>query len=200
MKMTAKLILKIIITVTAIGLATVHIIFPKINIDHITVILMGMALVPWVEPLFKSVGLPGGISFRFQELELLEKEAKKAGLISSDNYNDEVATLAPEYELSEIADNNPELSLISLRIEIEKKLRSIATSNNIATATLSATGILKQFEQKNILNQNESSVLKKMLSFLDKATHEPVQDVRLSNWVSENGPSIIKNLEKKIIQ
>lgn len=198
--MNAKQTLKIIITITAVGLATVHIIFPKINIDNITVILIGMALIPWVEPLFKSVGLPGGISFRFQELEILENEAKKAGLITPDDYNNESVTLSPDYEFLEIADKNPELALPSLRIEIEKKLRSIATSNKIITANLSATGILKQFEQKNILNQNESSVLKKMLSFLDKAANETVNKKRLSDWVLENGPSIIKNLEKKIIQ
>jgi hypothetical protein len=198
--MTAKQTLKIIITITAVGLAAAHIIFPKINIDNITVILIGMALVPWLEPLFKSVGLPGGISFRFQDLELLEAEAEKAGLITTNNFNNESATLLPEYDFIEIADKNPELAFLSLRIEIEKKLRSIATSYHIATANLSATGILKQFEQKHILNKNESSVLQKMLSFFNKAAHASAYDGRLARWVHTNGPSIINNLEKKIIQ
>jgi hypothetical protein len=198
--MTAKQTLKIIITITAIGLAVVHIIYPKINIDNITVILLGMALVPWVEPLFKSVMLPGGISFDFQELTTLEKDAKKAGLITLDNYNNESVSLASEYEFLEIADKNPELALTSLRIEIEKKLRQLATSNNIHTANFSATGLLEQLEQKKILNQNESAVLKKMLSLLNKAAHTTVNEERLTNWVHKNGPSIINNLEKKFIQ
>jgi hypothetical protein len=196
--MTAKLTLKIIITITAVGLATVHIIYPKINIDYITVILMGMALIPWVEPLFKSVGLPGGINFRFQDLEILETEAEEAGLISLDNYNNESVTLTPKYDFIEIADKNPELAILSLRIEIEKKLRQLATFNNITTANLSANGILEQLEQKKILNQNESTVLKKMLPLLNRAAHKTVNDKRLSNWVLEKGPSIINNLEKKI--
>jgi hypothetical protein len=198
--MTAKQILKIIITVTAVGLAAAHIIFPKINIDNVTVILIGMALVPWLEPLFKSVGLPGGISFGFQELDMLDAEAEEAGLITLNNNNNEAVTLVPKYDFIEIADKNPELAPLSLRIEIEKKLRQLATSNNIHTANLSVTGILEQLAQRNLIKLNELTVLKKMLIVLNKATHATANDGRLASWVHNHGPSIINNLEKKIIQ
>ena len=77
--MTAKQALKIIITSVAILVAVAHVLFPAAKIDMITVALIAMSIIPWVEPLFKSVGLPGGITFQFQDLEKIASQSAYYG-------------------------------------------------------------------------------------------------------------------------
>ncbi len=196
--MTTKQTLKIIITSVAILVAVAHVVFPAAKIDIITVALIAMSIIPWVEPLFKSVGLPGGLTFQFQDLEKIEVDAKKAGLITTDNSNNESVTILPKYDFIEIAEKDKSLALMSLRIEIEKKLRQLATVNKIDTGHYSATRLIDMLEQKNILTANENNVLKNILPILNKAAHAVEYDERAATWVIENGPSIISNLEKKI--
>src|SRR5690606_14492006 len=76
-----KVNIKWIITVTAIILATVHLIFPAFKIDFITVTLLALAIIPWIETLFKSVELPGGLKLEFRDLERIGLEARESGII-----------------------------------------------------------------------------------------------------------------------
>lgn len=73
--MKSKQTVKVVVTIAASTLAILHLLFPKINIDLITVSLLALAVIPWVETLFKSVELPGGLKLEFQELRKLEEEA-----------------------------------------------------------------------------------------------------------------------------
>jgi hypothetical protein len=179
--------------------AGAHLFFPTAKIDMITVALLAMAIIPWLEPLFKSIGLPGGIQFEFQDLKKIETDAKNAGLITTDDRtnNESLKSLQPATFI-EIAEKNKDLALLSLRIEIEKRVREIAAVNKIDTGQYSAARLIDMLGQKNILTENESSVLKNMLSVLNKAAQAAEYDERVANWVIENGPSIISNLEKKI--
>ncbi|MDZ4792685.1 MAG: hypothetical protein SGI83_00245 [Bacteroidota bacterium] len=196
--MSAKQTIKIIITAVAILVAAAHIIFPGIKIDMITVALLAMCFIPWVEPLFKSVGLPGGIQFEFQDLKKIEADAKKAGLITTGNSNNESVTILPLYNFIEIAEQNKELALLSLRVEIEKKIREIATAHKIHTVQYSVLRLIGLLKKKNILTEAETIVLENMLQVLKKAANATEHDEREAKWVIEYGPSIINNLEKKI--
>ena len=87
--MKSKQTVKIVVTIVAASLAILHLLFPMINIDLITVSLLALAVIPWVETLFKSVELPGGLKLEFQELRKIEEEAQKVGLISSEHVKKE---------------------------------------------------------------------------------------------------------------
>ena len=69
------------IPIVALLLAASHIVFPNIKIDLIIVFLVGLSMMPWLESLFKSVELPGGLKLEFYDLKRVELEAKDAGLI-----------------------------------------------------------------------------------------------------------------------
>ncbi|MFM2327891.1 MAG: hypothetical protein RIR31_2093, partial [Bacteroidota bacterium] len=127
--MTSKKRIKLIISIGATLIAVAHLIFPKVSIDIITVVLIALAIIPWLETLFKSVELPGGVKLEFQELEKIEKDAKKVGLISTEEITKKTVdeNEKPKYYFVEIAERNQELALVSLRIEVEKRLREIAT-------------------------------------------------------------------------
>jgi hypothetical protein len=195
--MSAKQLLKIILTSVALLVATAHIIYPAAKIDMITVSLLAIAIIPWLEPLFKSVTLPGGFQFQFQDLKKLETDARQAGLITPDS-NNESLNIAEPSSFLEIVKENKEMALLTLKIEIEKKLREIAMSHLINTTNLSTASIIDLLKQKNILAENETSVLQNMLSVLSRGATKPENAAQNADWVIENGPSIISNLEKKI--
>jgi uncharacterized protein YecT (DUF1311 family) len=198
--MTTKRKIKLTVTIAAGLIAVTHILFPKINIDVITVVLIALAIIPWLEPLFKSVELPGGLKLEFQELEKLKTEAEKVGLITPEKKETQIGTgeTKTEYYFVEIAEKNQELALVSLRIEIEKRLREIATKYSIDTKKYSINHLIDALAQKSILTFQETSVLKDMISTLNHAAHGVEYDERTANWVIENGPSIIDSLENRI--
>src|SRR3990172_7427214 len=67
--MRTKTLLKVGITVAALLIALVHLIWPNLNIDAITVTLLFVALVPWLSSIFKSLEFPGGWKIEFQEIK-----------------------------------------------------------------------------------------------------------------------------------
>lgn len=198
--MTTKRKIKLTITTVAVLIAATHIIFPIINIDLITVVLFALAIIPWLEPLFKSVELPGGLKLEFQDLQKLEDEAKKAGLIKPETQseNEVIKNETAPYSFVEIAEQNQELALVSLRIEIEKRLREIAAKYGIETKKFSILNLINNLSSKDILTKDENSSLRDMIITLNQAAHGVEYDQRNAQWVIENGPKIIDSLDNKI--
>lgn len=56
-----------LITVCSLALAVVHLNWPRLNIDAITLGLLAFALLPWLRSIIKSVELPGGVKLELQE-------------------------------------------------------------------------------------------------------------------------------------
>lgn len=56
-------------TLVGLAMALVHLLWPSLAVDAITVTLLAIAVVPWLAPLFKSLELPGGVKVEFQELQ-----------------------------------------------------------------------------------------------------------------------------------
>jgi hypothetical protein len=57
----------VLISAGALILAAIHLLRPKANIDPVTIVLIAVAAVPWLAPVFKSIELPGGWKFEFQQ-------------------------------------------------------------------------------------------------------------------------------------
>jgi hypothetical protein len=76
--------LSILISCTAAALALVHITWPSLSIDSITLTLIVLASLPWLAPLFKSIEAPGGWKVEFQELKR-EVEAKSQEVTALSN-------------------------------------------------------------------------------------------------------------------
>lgn len=71
-------IVSLVITAVALGLAVVHVLKPELTIDQVTVGLGVLAVLPWLTYLFKSLKLPGGYEFVFQDIQQQVIEAKGA--------------------------------------------------------------------------------------------------------------------------
>jgi hypothetical protein len=111
------------VTLVALALALVHLRWPSLAIDAITVTLLIAAVLPWLGPLFKSLELPGGWKVEFQDLQRTAERAEQVGLLAPPLA---APAAAPEYPFQRIADEDPNLALAGLRIEIEKRLVHLA--------------------------------------------------------------------------
>ena len=122
----------------------------------------------------------GGLKLEFQELEKIETEAKKVGLISTEQQEGQIETAEekPKYDFVETAEKNQELALVSVRIEIEKRLREIASKYSIDTKRYSINRLIDALAQTNILTFQETSVLKDMISTLNHAAPGVEHDER----------------------
>ena len=100
------------LTLGALVLVVVHLIWPHVRIDSVTLVLLAVALLPWLNPLFKSIELPGGWKFEFREFkrrvaqDLEDKEQK-------------VQTLADRVDRVESA------VFVGIAPELEKKLGAV---------------------------------------------------------------------------
>lgn len=116
------LYIQIGISIFAIILAITHIAKPDIPIDSITLAFIIIAIIPWFFPLIKSMEIPGGWKITFRDIENIKLQAEDAGFVLS---NDE-KNQKDKYSFELVADEDPTLALAGIRIELEKKLNSIA--------------------------------------------------------------------------
>jgi hypothetical protein len=180
-----------IITLSALIVIIMHLKWPTLAIDGITLALIAIAIIPWLAPLFKSVELPGGWKIEFQELQKAKSDADKAGLLAPTNS----VEILPRYSFETIADDDPNLALAGLRIEIEKRLQNIAEARNIPIRKQSVGSLMRTLSQENAITKQEYSVLADMIGMLNSAVHGASVDKRGVEWALETGPRLLKSLD-----
>ncbi len=67
--------LSVAISVAAVALAAAHLIWPRAKVDSVTVVLLVIALLPWLGVIFESIRMPGGWQFDYRK-QLLRVETR----------------------------------------------------------------------------------------------------------------------------
>ena len=115
------------ISVVATALLVAHLVWPNLTIDPFAIVLLGVAILPWLAPLFKAIELPGGLKVEFAELEKAEKLAESAGLLPPINETDKPVRKSEQV----LSTTDPNLALASLRIA-SHRARAATTSHRSA--------------------------------------------------------------------
>ncbi|MEM1173291.1 MAG: hypothetical protein AAGI27_00640 [Pseudomonadota bacterium] len=188
--------IQIVITVVAAIAAILHSWFPSITIDAITVTLLGIAVLPWLGPLFKSVEIPGGVKVEFQELEKARKKVEESGLIVTS------LNIRPmeehEYAFQAVVGNDSNLALAGLRIEIESRLREMAKQRGIKAERASLGGLMRALESDGALSGKETSAIRDLLPLLNQAAHGAETDPSAFEWAMDFGPRVLGALEDRL--
>ena len=185
---------QITITVVALLIIGIHLKWPELKIDSITLTLLLIAVVPWLSQIFKSLELPGGWKIEFRDLQNAKKRADEAGLLSGK------VKSGTSYSFQLVADDDPNLALAGLRIEIEKRLNQIAESYQMDVGHSSAGQLLRLLGQRNFISLQEQSVLADMMGLLNGAVHGAKIDSRAVGWAMDVGPRLLASLDEKIKQ
>lgn len=182
------------VTLCALILAIAHLIWPNIAIDAITLALVVIAILPWLAPLVKSLELPGGWKVEFQELQKAASRADTAGLLAAVPSRSE-----DSFSFQSISKRDPNLALAGLRIEIEKRLSKLAEVNNVALRRPMGIGqLLRALAQREVLTNEERSILSDMVNMLNAAVHGAIVDRQSADWAIDVGPRLLTSLEERI--
>lgn len=189
-------VIQIVITLIAALLAIVHEWLPRIEVDAITVTLLGIAVLPWLGSLFKSVELPGGVKVEYQDLEKAEKKVEESGLIPQE------LTLRPmqkhEYSFQSVSGNDPNLALSGLRIEIESRLKNLAEERKVKTHGYGVNNLTRSLEKTGVLSHEEAVAIRELLPLLNRAAHGAKVDDSAFGWAMDFGPRVLGALEDRL--
>lgn len=188
--------IQFLISIFAIILVIVHIVWPNLTVDLITVALLVVAIIPWLGSLFRVVELPGGVKVEYHDLQKVTDSAKKAGLLKKKSTNGSRSIKKPVYQ--EIALEDPNLALAGLRIEIEKRLIEIARSRKIKVDKTGIATVSRILKEQNILTSQEHSVILDMVILLNSAVHGAKVDDDAAKWALDTGSQILHALDEKI--
>lgn len=146
--------IKYAITICAIILLFLHIFWPNLGIDITTIALLFVAALPFSGSLLKSLAssgvknleLPGGIKIELTDTKAAMdkvirglanvslpplKASGKATVSTTDTNQEKITSEDPISYIREVANTDPNLSLVAFRIEVEKRLRKLAENYQI---------------------------------------------------------------------
>jgi len=187
------------ITLSAVIVAIVHLLWPNLKIDAVTVALITIATLPWLAPLFKSIELPGVVKIEFQELEQAKQEVESAGLLAKASVSTSLNGATPQPNpFAMIQTLDPNLALAGLRIEIERRLAALARNHRIETSRYGIGWLLSTLRHRNVLTQEEEFVLERLTKLLNAAVHGAEVDPRGAAWAAQVGPALLEALDQKI--
>jgi hypothetical protein len=188
--------LQAFVSLLACAFLAAHLIWPNLKIDAVTLTLFGIAIAPWLGSIFKSLEMPGGLKFEFKDFAQAVTNAETAGLLVPKK-------IAPRGQLqsdatySALLETYPRLAVISLRIDIEKRLRELADRSGIADQKASATTLTRKLENLNVLTEPESVALQSILASLNPVVHGADISRSSAEQVLEVGKRLIDSLDDR---
>lgn len=185
--------LKIIFSSGGTGLLLLNIIsnlcFQKSPVDLNSIILLIIIAIPYLPELLEEMEINGIGKFKFitpKSLKETTDSLKKANLYESRSRTNEDLFLS----------DDPIGLLATLRIEIEKKLLSIARNNRISIKQRGAGNILRRLTTRDIIDREQARLLSQVLEILNAALHGKDIPPEIVEWTKQTGPKLIASLTK----
>lgn len=195
----------LIATVAIAGLFVDLLIKP---ISNVGLLLIVLALSPWIARIIESIELPGGGKVKFlRDLEKASDKADEAGLLA-----EPVPEVEQQPTYQAIFSEDPTLSLAGLRIELEQRIRKLVEIHGV-WSDLSRTqlGMLGPLGKSiplsravsalgagNVLSQPELSAIRDLLPLLNRAAHSKEYSRAAAEWAIDIGPRLLAGLDEKI--
>jgi len=167
-----------LIVIIGIALIAVHGFRPDLfKVDVFTILILFILSIPFVAPYLRKAKLPG-VEFEFKEeirearelVKLSVEQAEKA-----ESAGRKKILPFETFKLSaarELLDSDPVLALAALRIEIEKRLRSVADFLNLPTRyKWSIPKLIETLRKKDLLYFEQITALQKIIYMCNKAIH-----------------------------
>jgi hypothetical protein len=189
--------LQIVISFLACVLLVAHLIWPDLKVDAITLTLFGMAIVPWLGSIFKSLEVPGGWKFEFKDFAKAVTNAEASGLLTPKKVALK-GQARSDVTYSALLDTYPKLAVIGLRVDIEKRLRELADRSGITDQKASASTLTRQLAKLKVLTGPESVALLGILTSLNPVVHGAEITRANAEQVLEVGKRLINSLDERL--
>jgi hypothetical protein len=192
---------KICISFVASVLIVIHIIRPTWKVDSIVLGLLAFAILPWIQKFIESAKLPGGYEIKFRDLNEAGKQiAAGQDAIESENVSKQLdESTSPKIPIDtsmaliQSDELDPNIALIQLRLEIEKRLRNLAHLKGLPD-TASIHLLVRALVNKGLLAGETAAGLMEIIHYGNKAAHGAKVEIEAATWARAWGPKIIASL------
>ena len=181
--------IKIAVSITAVIAVVVRLIWPNIKIDAVAFGLFVVAVLPWLSSILESAKFPGGWEVKFRDLQ------KAASQVTAGAESTSTATAEPSFV--SIANQDPNLALVGLRIEIEKRLREMAARYGLPERQ-PLNRIFHELRRREILDPQALEGLDELIIAGNHAAHGAVVQTSVAQWAIEYGPKVLAVLDDRL--
>lgn len=205
------MVLRILISLGAAVALVAHHVWPDLSIDTTTFLLVALGMMPWFRSLIKSIELPGGI-----KIELPETKAATEKITSS-KCSHELAghirvrpsTSQPNLQIRspseistehirEIGSRDPNLAVVAVGVEIEKRLLGLAEVWGLDPFRRSLGSLLRGLEDANALPSEVATGICEFIDLRNRAAHGVSVSSEAAEWVLYAFPGMLEVLDELI--
>jgi len=197
--------LKKYVPIVALALAAVHVLWPSLGIDFITISLVVLAIIPWILPTLKSLELPGGVKIEFKDVKQATEKVTQVTIQPADATHRVTSTVPeltvqpqtndPLATLRHIASTDPKLAFVGFRIEVEKRILAIAERATLQAERRPLTRIVRDLQERKILPGSVASGLSDLIALGNRAAHGVDVAPDAVEWLLDVGPSLLGTLD-----
>jgi hypothetical protein len=183
--------LKLTVSTIALICIILRLIWPSLNIDAVTFGLLLVAILPWLSSLIESAKFPGGWEVKFRDIQ--SAGAKVTSILTPSIAQNSL----PKPAFLSVADLDPNLALVGLRIEIETRLRKLTAKHGIRDER-SLMRMFNELLRTGVLNDASMSGLQELVMAGNQAAHGASVEKSVAQWAVDYGPEVLAALDQKI--
>jgi len=187
---------RIAISISCAVLAIGHLIWPHITVDSATLVLVVVAILPWLAAVIRSVELPGGFKVELQDVKAAAEKITGSKVPAVRPARESVGG-GVEF-LREVAGGDPNLALVGLRIEIERRLSQLADLAQIPSARRSAGSMLRDLMAREQIGRQTAAGLGDLIALGNQAAHGAEVSPNAAAWALDTSPLILDVLDSLI--
>jgi hypothetical protein len=194
---------RIIISVACVGMAVLHRVFPNVTVDATTTVLILVAILPWLSSVIKSLELPGGFKIELHDVQAATAKIAPpppAAIAEPPSPAALLPALPPRQQtpldyLRALADTDPSLALVGLRIELERRLNALAQAADMPATRRSAGILARDLADQRLLDRRTAAGLSELIGLGNRAAHGAEVSTKAAVWALDAAPPILDMLE-----
>lgn len=188
---------KIAISTICVLLGAAHLIWPDVEIDLATIVLLVVAMLPWVAAEIRSVELPGGFKIELQDVKAATGKVTTGSGVAG------VPPSTPSRGdnldfIREVSRGDPNLALVGLRIEIERRLSRLAQQAQLPSGRRSAGAMLRDLMAHESIDRQTAAGLGDLIALGNQAAHGAEVSPNAAAWALDASPLILELLDSLI--
>jgi len=200
--------IKIFVSCGGLLILLVRLIWPTIKIDAISLGLIIVAILPWLSSLIESAEFPGGWKIKFRDIQQagakITSGEDTSSTTTTTTTSTTTTTLPPEAleekrksSFLDVMDHDPNLAIVGIRIEIEKRIRELAEIEGLRL-NQPLWRLLRELQSRGVLNQMVFTGLQEIVMAGNQAAHGARVEPSIYDWAFTYGPEILLILDRII--
>ena len=194
------------ITLACGAFALAHAIRPEFKLDATYMVLLVIAVAPWLAPVIKSIELPGGFKIEVRDIKEAAKKITAPAVVpkriefanEAKPSTPPVKPLGPFVLIRDLASTDPNLALVAFRIELERRLVQLAQKYQIDAQRRGVGQLLRELQKREAIPDSVASGLNDLVALGNQAAHGAQVSEEAARWMLDVGPNVLGVLDDLI--